>query len=198
MVNRWALIDENRNEAATPRWLFELLQKLFGEFDLDVAATPANSVCSTFLGDAMAQPWVCSNAYGFPPPHERARKEYLSRAREQVDRGFCKQAIILYAAADPSTRAFRELVQNANDVILVAPRLHLYSIMGGIFEMRAGIAVFNQSADKGRISYLHLPTALEEQGLDYGARVTLFSKVESKQRVTKAISGFSRREQINT
>ncbi len=60
--------NENSNEWATPQWLFDVVNRIHGPFDLDVAATAENAKCERFYNqNGLDLPWAPSICWCNPP-----------------------------------------------------------------------------------------------------------------------------------
>jgi len=72
------------DEWATPKPLFDELDRIFGGFTLDPCATPANAKCSRFFtreDDGLAQPW--GGKVFMNPPYGRQIGKWVKKAYDE-------------------------------------------------------------------------------------------------------------------
>lgn len=78
------------NEYETPRWFFDTLQKEFGEFTLDVCATPAMAKCTRFYtaqDNCLRFTWDGEQAFCNPPYSEGAIGPIIAHVLSVTQRG---------------------------------------------------------------------------------------------------------------
>lgn len=75
-----------RDDWGTPPWLFDLLNREYGPFDLDAAAHDKNAKCERFLTDALSpDPWPGRRIW-MNPPYGRIAAEFVARAALEAQR----------------------------------------------------------------------------------------------------------------
>ena len=115
------------NEWATPQWLFDRLNKLYGPFTLDPCATPENAKCKhyyTLEDNGLAQLW--SNEVVFMnPPYGREIGAWVSKAYTEshsLDGHPAKVVCLIPARTD--TSYWHEYVMKASEICLIRGRLY--------------------------------------------------------------------------
>lgn len=98
------------NEWATPRWLFEQMNREF-DFDLDAASTDANALCDrhyTAEDNALAQEWRRDgNTVWLNCPYGRMIAPFARKAFEQTQR-YPDLTVVLLIPARTDTRWWHE------------------------------------------------------------------------------------------
>jgi len=120
------------DEWETPDWLFNACVRRFGEFNLDVCATEANTKCRQFFSpadDSLVLPW-----YGrcwMNPPYS-APERWISKAIEETwgaSTRLCEVVALL--PSDTSTRWFHEAVfPHALSISFLRPRVRFVGAAG--------------------------------------------------------------------
>ena len=124
----------DKNEWQTPRELFDLCVKEFGEFDLDVAASYTNHLADSYYSkkiSALSTNWRAKNAWLNPP-----FSTYLDKILGRVDIGYwlkyaavqvrdkrVDQCVCL-VPAQPSANWFYQAAQEAFEVRFLTPRVN--------------------------------------------------------------------------
>lgn len=102
------LMSSIRQDWATPRQLFEMLDREF-HFTLDVCADPSNAKCEEWFSDGLTHPWVPlkDGAVWCNPPYGRGIGNWIERAfRETIGRKYGTCVLLLPARTD--TQWFHE------------------------------------------------------------------------------------------
>jgi len=79
----------------TPRWYFDLLDGMFGPFDLDVAASGTNALCRTYYTESMdglSQPW---RGKVFCNPPFRQAGLWVDKAARSIQSGTCESVTMI-------------------------------------------------------------------------------------------------------
>lgn len=100
------------DEWSTPQDFFDRLNAEF-QFDVDVAASAANTKCAIFIsseGDALRLPWTCAgDVCWMNPPYSRCR-EFITKAAQEARQG-CTVVCLVPSRTD--TRWWHEHVWDA-------------------------------------------------------------------------------------
>jgi len=84
------LFSSDREDWPTPLDLFRRLDREFGPFDLDAAASPENALCTRYFtqrDDAFRQDWRPFQRIWINPPYGDAIPLWTRRARQEAERG---------------------------------------------------------------------------------------------------------------
>ena len=114
-----------QGERRTPRAFFDEVAKLFGEFDVDVAASADNALCDAYFtkeDDAIKQPWIgrcwCNPPYDHKTLDKFARKAFVSARNGQA----C--TTILCPATKTDQPWFHRWAMNATYIVYLRGRIH--------------------------------------------------------------------------
>lgn len=94
------------DERRTPRWFFELVDELFGPFDLDACAARWNAQCSRFItkrDDIFRHHPLSARTWRNPPYSRGNLYAHLEHARETLLLGITEELYANLVPADPST-----------------------------------------------------------------------------------------------
>lgn len=103
IANQIRFRNQKHNEYPTPNWLFRTLDILEGAFDLDAAATAANTKCVDFFckaTDGLVMPWskFGRNVYCNPPYSGGHLTEWITKAINESLH--CKVVMLLPSYTD--------------------------------------------------------------------------------------------------
>lgn len=122
MVNS-GMFSSKTNEWATPRALFEELDKEFS-FDLDPCATPENAKCKQFYtveDDGLIKNWGGHRVF-CNPPYGRELSRWVEKCYKEAQKGAFVVALI---PARTDTRYFHEYIwKKAKEIRFLKGRLH--------------------------------------------------------------------------
>lgn len=90
-MNREVYASSESGEWATPQWLYDWCNEVWGPFTLDVAATPENAKCEEYLTremDGLLVPWGndLSNVW-VNPPYGKGIEDWVRKAAVRAQRG---------------------------------------------------------------------------------------------------------------
>jgi phage N-6-adenine-methyltransferase len=98
-----------RQDWRTPAWLFRALDRIYGPFVLDAAATAETSLCPCYCGDGLEEPW--ENPTYANPPYGKERGgvgAWVAKAEAEAARGV--RSVMLVDGIVASTAWFRTRV----------------------------------------------------------------------------------------
>lgn len=111
-------MNESKNEHfqawRTPKFLFEEIQKDYGQFDLDAFADSKNHLCRSYFTEqysAFNHDWY-GNVWANPPYQGRFMPKVIDKALEETINYRCKQVIVL-CQASIDTLWFHKAMENA-------------------------------------------------------------------------------------
>ena len=117
-----ALFASKDHDWRTPDWLFEELDQKY-RFDLDAAASEANSKCSQFLtkeDNALEMRWWPGSRVFINPPYGRAVGKFVYKS---LDQSRCGRLVVLLTFARTDTSWWQDCVPHAAEVIFIRGRL---------------------------------------------------------------------------
>ena len=97
----------------TPRWLFDFLDKEFGPFDLDAAASAENALCTDFydeVSDGLFHIW--GGKVWCNPPYSDLGK-WLKKGHDAVHVERTAERVVMLIPARTDTKAFQAYAPNA-------------------------------------------------------------------------------------
>lgn len=154
--NRWAgskTPDAIRQQWATPDWMFNYLNKRYGEFTVDAAASENNKKCERFFSekdDALKQEISRGEKVFLNPPFGDI-EPWILWVIDQVKRNKCSFTVVL--PHDISTRWARMAVINSSEII----------------------HVISDGVHSGRVSFLHPVTGVPMGGNNKGTMICHFN-----------------------
>lgn len=110
-------------EWRTPRALFTRLNKLYGPFALDAAATKRNALCSRFYtkeDNALVQQW--RGRVFLNPPYGRGVGEWVAKAHLESQQSY-NVGVACLLAARTDTAWWHDYVMQAAEVLFIRGRL---------------------------------------------------------------------------
>lgn len=88
-MERAVYASSESDEWATPQWLFDWCNEVWGPFSLDAAATPENAKCAAYFTesqDGLLLPWGADNVW-VNPPYGRGIERWVAAAATRAQRG---------------------------------------------------------------------------------------------------------------
>lgn len=117
------MFSSNKQTWETPRDLFAILDGMF-HFDLDVCADKDTAKCKRYFTeeqDGLKQDWegVC----WMNPPYNRHQHKWVKKGIEEVQKGNCKQLVVLIPARTETVAWQDYIFPNASNVMFFKGRL---------------------------------------------------------------------------
>jgi site-specific DNA-methyltransferase (adenine-specific) len=117
------MFSSKTGEWSTPQDFFEKLSWRFGPFDLDPAATVANTKCTNFFTpaeDGLAQDWQGFTAF-VNPPYGRGIERWIKKGFDEARKDNTKVVMLIPARTD--TKYWHQYVMKADEVYFIKGRL---------------------------------------------------------------------------
>lgn len=95
---------------ATPQWLFDQLNDIYGPFDLDVAASSGNAKCEVFFDeelDGLSEAWDSGGKVWCNPPYSDP-SPWVEKAVLEAENGVTTGMLLPW---DHSTKWFQKCIQ---------------------------------------------------------------------------------------
>lgn len=112
---------------ATPKHVLKWASDQWGAFTLDAAASEWNSAAPEYIDeerDGLKTAWVTDGVVWCNPPYGSLAKEFVQRAKDQIQRGNCKRVVMLLACRTDTQMFQREIFPHASHVHFVEGRLY--------------------------------------------------------------------------
>ncbi len=159
---------EERDEYQTPRYAKWWAEQHFGAFDIDLAATEENALCTNYFdkaADALAQNWYDHGKHGWCNPPYSDITPWLMKAAEEADFGFATVFLIPSPNSDARDQVIFEC---AAEIVFVTGRV-----------------LMHQKDESGRIAFLR-PDGRPTAGNTRGACFVQFSPRAHELRIQNA------------
>lgn len=148
---------------ATDREVIEYMEKRFGKYDLDAAASESNAVCEKFYDektDCLKRWWGKNKHVWLNPPYSHP-DVFVKKAIEQMEHG---NQIDMLLPGDNSTAWFAEARRNAAEIIWIE----------GDIEIVDGV----EYARTGRLSFISALTGKPVDGNNKGSVIFIMRELE--------------------
>lgn len=118
------LFSSNKDDWSTPDYLFEYLDKRFGPFILDPAATCENSKCSRFYtpnDDGLSKSWKGERVFINPPYGRNVTGKWVKKAYEECQNGNTEVTMLLPSRTD--TLWMHQYCMKADTILFIKGRV---------------------------------------------------------------------------
>lgn len=143
----------------TPSALFEAVNKKFGPFTLDAAASRENTKCTSYFTeeqDGLNQKWTgvvwCNPPYGRETKASRGTAAWFRKAVAEIDKGHAERIVIL-APSYTDLAYFHEVIfPRVNTIIYIKSRVKFDGpniCKGGTARHASALYVFEKSKSRG-------------------------------------------------
>lgn len=117
-----AITSSKKDDWQTPWALYLKIEKVFGKFTLDAAASSSNRMCTRYYSveqDSLMQPW--SSAVWVNPPYGRKVGRWVDKAIKSIE-GDCDRIVMLLPAR-PDTKWFQRGVEKTALTLFIRGRV---------------------------------------------------------------------------
>lgn len=119
------LTSSKSSEWATPQWLFDVLNKECGPFNLDAAATKKNAKCKKFFtkaDDGLAQDWK-GKTFVNPPYGRNVTGKWVAKAAEEACKKPGRTVVMLLPARTDTTWWHDVIATRARAIMFIRARV---------------------------------------------------------------------------
>jgi site-specific DNA-methyltransferase (adenine-specific) len=149
-MNKKTMFSSKTGSWETPKELFDALDRRYGPFSLDPAATKETALCDIFLTEednGLDQAWP--GRVFLNPPYGREIDKWIKKAHDEVETGAAKIVVCLLPART-DTRWWHAYVMHAFKVWLIKGRIK-FSGHKASAPFPSAIAVFKKAENRGTV-----------------------------------------------